>query len=196
MDVADYPEPAPKPLTVRRIDLAGQLDQVALGDLDAFEAVYDEVAAPTLGVVSRVVRDPAQSEEVTQEVLLEVWQTASRFDARQGSAMAWVLAIAHRRTVDRVRSVTRAAAREARIVDSPPPPDEVAETVEIVLEHQRVRSCLGTLTELQRQSVHPAYYSGYTYGQVADLLHVPIGTVKTRLRDGLIRLRDCLGVQT
>jgi RNA polymerase sigma-70 factor (ECF subfamily) len=178
------------------VDLAGRLNQVALGDLDAFGAVYDEVAGPVLGVIRRVVRDPAQSEEVTQEVMLEVWRAASRFDPSQGSAMAWVLTIAHRRAVDRIRSATRSAARESRVAESPAHPDEVAEAVETVLEHERVRRCLGTLTQLQRQSVLLAYYGGYTYGQVADLLHAPIGTVKTRLRDGLIRLRDCLKVPT
>jgi RNA polymerase sigma-70 factor (ECF subfamily) len=176
--------------------LAGHLNRVALGDLDAFAAVYDKVSAPVLGVIRRVVRDPAQSEEVTQEVLLEVWRAASRFDPRQGSAMGWVLTIAHRRAVDRVRSATRSAVREAKVVDNSANPDEVAETVEIVLEHERVRRCLASLTELQRQSVLLAFYGGYTYAQVAELLNLPIGTVKTRLRDGLIRLRDCLGVQT
>jgi RNA polymerase sigma-70 factor (ECF subfamily) len=134
-------EPAHRLLAGRPIadlDLARQLNQVALGDLDAFRAVYDQVAAPVLGVIRRVVRDPAQAEEVTQEVLLDVWRTASRFEPNRGSAMAWVLTIAHRRAVDRVRSASRSAAREARVVDSRARPDEVAEAVEIVLEHQRV----------------------------------------------------------
>jgi len=136
VDVAGDAEPASGPPTDRAVgdmDLAGQLVQVALGDLDAFGAVYDEVAAPVLGVIRKVVRDPAQSEEVTQEVLLEVWRAASRFDPRQGSAMGWVLTIAHRRAVDRIRSTTRSAAREVQVTDIPPHPDEVAEAVETVL---------------------------------------------------------------
>ncbi len=113
MDVPGHAEPvstSPVHRGTTDPDLIHQLNRVALGDLDAFDAVYDEVAGPVLGVVRRVVRDPAQSEEVTQEVLLEVWRAASRFDARQGSPMAWVLTIAHRRAVDRIRSSTRAAA--------------------------------------------------------------------------------------
>jgi RNA polymerase sigma-70 factor (ECF subfamily) len=174
--------------------LATCLRLVARGDADAFDTVYDQVAATVFGIVRRVVRDPAQSEEVTQDVLLEVWRNAGKFDPGRGSATAWVMTLAHRRAVDRVRSVQKESERERRTAVADVPFDEVAEAVESSLERERVRRCLGSLTELQRESVTLAYYGGYTYSQVASLLGVPGGTIKTRMRDALIRLRDCLGV--
>ena len=187
---------APDPAELGKPDLDSLLTLVARGDQDAFETVYDRMAGPVFGVIRRVLRDPAQSEEVAQEVLLEVWRTASRFDRARGSAATWVLTIAHRRAIDRVRSETAAAEREQRSAAAPPPAalDEVAETVEASLEAERVRRCMDGLTELQRESITLAYYSGYSYPQVASLLDVALGTIKTRIRDGLIRLRDCLGV--
>lgn len=172
------------------------LGRVARGDRQAFESVYTAVAGAVVGLVRKVVRDPAQSEEVAQEVLIEVWRCAARFDARQGSAMAWIMTLAHRRAVDRVRSVQAAVDREYRVGvrDHSPPFDEVSELVERRLEREQVRRCLEQLTQLQRESVTLAYYRGYTYQQTAELLGAALGTVKTRLRDGLIRLRDCLGV--
>ena len=175
-------------------DLTTYLRLVARGDADAFDTVYDQVAATVFGIVRRVVRDPAQSEEVTQDVLLEVWRNAAKFDPGRGSATAWVMTLAHRRAVDRVRSVQKESERERRTAVADVPFDEVAEAVESSLERERVRRCLGSLTELQRESVTLAYYGGYTYNQVASLLGVPGGTIKTRMRDALIRLRDCLGV--
>ena len=166
---------------------------VAVGDQEAFEVLYRELARPAYGVIRRVLCDPAQSEEVTQEVMLEVWRTASRFDPHRGSAMAWLMTMAHRRAVDRVRSGLAAAQREARAAVAATDYDVVAEEVETRLDAQRVRRCLDALTELQRESVTLAYYGGYTYREVAGLLGVAVGTVKTRMRDGLIRLRDCLG---
>jgi RNA polymerase sigma-70 factor, ECF subfamily len=176
-------------------DLASYLGQVARGDEDAFRAVYDQAAGPVLGVVRRVVRDPAQSEEVMQEVLLEVWRTAARFDPAAGSAAAWIMTLAHRRAVDRVRSASSAARREQRAAVAAIDYDDVTEAVETSLEHERVRRCLTSLTALQREAVTLAYYHGYTYREVAEVLGVAVGTVKTRMRDGLIRLRDCLGVE-
>ncbi|MFF1450395.1 sigma-70 family RNA polymerase sigma factor [Streptomyces sp. NPDC058274] len=174
-------------------DLMGE---VARGDQQAFASVYDAVAGPVLGIVRRVLRDQAQSEEVAQEVLVEVWRTAARYRRDRGSVMNWVLTLAHQRAVDRVRSVEASAAREtkAALLDRTPEFDEVTEQVEARLEREQVRRCLRTLTELQRESVTLAYYRGLTYREVAELLALPLGTVKTRLRDGLIRLRDCLGV--
>ncbi|MFJ1592203.1 sigma-70 family RNA polymerase sigma factor [Kitasatospora albolonga] len=188
VQISGVPSPGP--------GLQELLVRVARGDQDAFAQVYDAVSGPVLGLVRSILRDPAQSEEVAQEVLVEVWRTAPRFQATRGSAMNWVLTLAHHRAVDRVRSAEASAAREHRaaLLDRTPAFDEVSEQVETRLEREQVRRCLRTLSELQRQSVTLAYYRGLTYREVAELLTVPLGTIKTRLRDGLIRLRDCLGV--
>jgi len=185
--------------TARRIPhgrLEDLLGRVARGDESAFEQVYEDVAGVVFGTVLRVLRDHAQSEEVTQEVMVDLWRTASRFDAVRGSALAWILTIAHRRAVDRVRSERAARDREQRAGwrDLEPVHDQVAETVQTSLEREAVHECLGRLTELQRESVILAYYGGHTYREVAELLDVPLGTVKARLRDGLIRLCDSLAV--
>ncbi|MFI9063361.1 ECF RNA polymerase sigma factor SigK [Streptomyces sp. NPDC053429] len=169
---------------------------IAGGDQDAFAQLYEVIAGPVHGIVVRVLRDRAQSEEVTQEVLIEVWRQAPRYRPDKGSVMTWVMTIAHRRAVDRVRSAQAATAREqdnaAR--EHTRAYDEVSERVEIRLESEQVRRCVRGLTELQRQAVHLAYYGGLTYREVAESLSTPLPTVKTRLRDGLIRLRDCMGV--
>lgn len=176
-------------------DLAGLLSLVARGDHQAFERVYRKLAGPVYGVVRQVLRDPAQSEEVAQEVLLEVWRTATRFDPARGSAASWALTIAHRRAVDRVRSENASAAREQKAApDFMTEHDNVSEAVEAALERQRVTRCLEGLTELQREAIKLSYYGGYSYPQVGQLLGVALGTVKTRIRDGLIRMRDCMGV--
>jgi RNA polymerase sigma-70 factor (ECF subfamily) len=172
------------------------LARVARGDQSAFADLYDLLAPRALGLVTRVLRDRAQAEEVTQEVFLEVWQTAPRYDAGRGSAMTWVLTMAHRRAIDRIRSSQASRDRDARegVRDYRPEIDSVAETVETTMEHERVTKAMARLTELQRQAVSLAYYGGYTHSEVAALLNIPLGTVKTRLRDGMIRLRDELGV--
>lgn len=185
---------SPVPGEAGQASLERVLAEVARGDQAAFAVVYDRAAPAILGTVRRVLRDPAQSEEVVQEVLLEVWRSAARFDPAAGTAAAWIATMAHRRAVDRVRSEQKASERELRAATAAVAYDDVVDAVETSLEHERVRRCLGGLTDLQREAVTLAYYGGYSYREVAALLGVAVGTVKTRMRDGLIRLRDCLGV--
>lgn len=177
-------------------DADALLRRTARGDQAAFAELFDLVAGPVYGLIRRVLRDPAQSEEVAQEVMLEVWRLAPRFDAKRGGAQSWIMTIAHRRAVDRVRSEQSARARDDRaaVAGRERPADVVAEEVESRMEHARVRTAMAALTDLQREAVELAYYGGHSYREVAELLDAPLGTVKTRMRDGLIRLRDELGV--
>ncbi|MFD7551648.1 ECF RNA polymerase sigma factor SigK [Streptomyces sp. NPDC059816] len=179
-----------------RADLAELMAEVARGDRQAFSGLYDALAPLVFGIVLKVVRDRAQSEEVTQEVMIDLWRQAARYRPASGSVTTWAATIAHRRAVDRVRAAQAATDRErARAArEHQSPFDEVVEQVETRLESEQVRRCLNGLTELQRESVTLAYYRGLTYREVAQTLRTPLPTVKTRMRDGLVRLRDCMGV--
>ena len=170
---------------------------VARGDRGAFALLYDRYAARVFGLARAVLRDPAQAEEGAQEVLLEVWRTARRYDPARGAAHTWISTMTHRRAVDRVRSEQAARDRQLRVAQAVAPPyDDVSEAVEIRFEQEQVRRALDQLTDLQREAITLAYYGGNTYREVAEMLGAPLATVKTRLRDGLIRLRDALGVAT
>jgi RNA polymerase sigma-70 factor, ECF subfamily len=179
-----------------RDEATALLSRVATGDQRAFSDLYDLIAPRMLGLVRHVLKDHAQSEEVVQEVLLEVWQTATRFDPNKGKAVTWMLTMAHRRAIDRVRSAQASRDRDTKIGirDLGREVDTVSESVEISIEHKRVEKAMARLSDLQRQAVELAYYGGYTQSEVAEMLNIPLGTVKTRLRDGLIRLRTELGV--
>jgi len=166
--------------------------RVAQGDQAAFAELYDQLAPRVYSVVLRVLRDPSMAEEVTQEVMVELWRLAPRFEAGKGTVTAWASTVAHRRAIDRVRSSQSARDRDQREHDSSiadPRHDEVAEQVEDRLERERITSAMSALTPAQRESIELAYFSGYTYREVAAVLEVPEGTVKTRIRDGLIRMR-------
>jgi RNA polymerase sigma-70 factor (ECF subfamily) len=175
-------------------DLRAVIAEVAAGNQAAFAALYDALAATVYGVVKRVVRDPAQSEEVTQEVFVEMWRSASRFDDRRGSVRAWAVMIAHRRAVDRVRSEQAHRDRQERdalvATAADPTPEDRAVAGE---ESAWAVAALAMLTPTQREVLELAFYDGFTHVQIAERLGVALGTVKTRIRDGLIRLRAATG---
>lgn len=174
------------------VDVDLLVGKVARGDAQAFDQLYDELSASVYGLARRVVRDPARAEDVTQEVFLEVWRKAARFDRALGKGKTWVMTIAHRRAVDAVRRNEAAKRSDQQGAPDEVSHDEPADAVIAAEEHGAVRECLDTLTDLQLESVRLAYFNGYTYNEVATLLEKPLPTIKTRMRDGLIRLRDCL----
>jgi RNA polymerase sigma-70 factor, ECF subfamily len=185
--------PQPRDDQARLVELLGRS---ARGDEVAFARLYDATAPRLHGLVLRIVRDPAQAEEVTQEVFLEVWRTASRFDRGRGSAVSWLMTLAHRRAVDRVRSAESAGRNDTTYHRRNPEMehDQTVESALAAMEARRVRDALGTLTAVQREAVELAYLRGYTHTEVAGMLDLPVGTAKTRIRDGLIRMRDTMGV--
>jgi RNA polymerase sigma-70 factor, ECF subfamily len=207
--VADEPEPSgpghDAALTAPRsdraqeaADLADLVRRVARGDADAFARLYDATSARTYGVIWRVLRSADHAAEVTQEVYTEVWRQAARFEESKGSATAWITTMAHRRAVDRVRSVTSEVARDEHYARAEPAReiDHVWEGVSERLDADRVRKGMESLTAIQREALTLAYFGGYTQSQVAERLKLPLGTVKTRIRDGLISLRNVLGVES
>jgi RNA polymerase sigma-70 factor (ECF subfamily) len=173
--------------------------EIALGSAEAFEQLYPVLAPPAYGLALRVLRDPGLAQDVTQEVLVDVWRLAPRYDRTRGSVLAWAMTMAHRRAVDRVRreqSQLDRAARAARSASVGADHDVVVGELERTWDAALVRRGLESLTGLQRQAIELAYFRGYTHPEVASVLGIPLGTAKTRIRDGLIRLRDTLGVET
>jgi len=192
IDGVEVPEDGAPP-----VDHVGELLQrVAQGDQNAFARLYDMLSPRAFGLILRVLVDRSQSEEVLQEVFLEVWQSAERFAPNRGQGRSWVLTIAHRRAVDRVRSAQSSADRDVRIGfrDLDVAHDGVAEQVELRIEGEKVTTALATLPEAQREALTLAYYGGYSQSEIAALVGAPLGTIKTRMRDGLSRLRTEMGV--
>ncbi len=176
--------------------LAELMQRSGRGDEGAFAELYDATSARAYGLALRVVRNPAHAEEVVQEAYLDAWRTSTRFDPARGSLMGWLLTIVHRKAVDRVRSAEAASARDEvyHRESQPTERDTTVEAAHTSLDAQRVRGAVAALTNVQREAVELAFLGGYTHTEVATMLEVPIGTAKTRIRDGLIRLRDALGV--
>lgn len=178
------------------VDHVGQLLQaVAGGDHAAFTRLYDLLAPRVFGLVLRVLVDRAQSEEVLQDVFLEIWQSAAQFTPNKGRGRSWIFTIAHRRAVDRVRSAQSSANRDVRvgIRDLDVAHDGVAEDAELRIEGRRATAALAALPSAQREALTLAYHSGYSQSEIAALTQVPLGTVKTRMREGLARLRQVMG---
>lgn len=176
--------------------LTDLLLRVAAKDQQAFAEFYAQTSRRVYGLARRVLIDPELSEDTTQEVYLQVWNIADRFRPDMGSPMAWLMTLTHRRAVDKVRSEQSSTDREARYgaamqeIDH----DDVVDTVTQRLEAETVVKCLDSLTETQQESVKLAYYGGLTYREVAEKLGVAVPTIKSRIRDGLLRLKTCLGV--
>lgn len=177
-------------------ELDALLRQVAHRDVEAFAAFYDQTRARVFGLVMRVLRDPGYSEETTQDVYLQVWRTADSYDPAAGSPLAWLMTLAHRRAVDRVRSEQAASTRESRYgaANVDPPIDHVADTVVLSDERRQVAECLDALTDTQRECIELAYYDGLTYVQVSERLSANLATIKSRMRDAIRGLRRCMGV--
>jgi RNA polymerase sigma-70 factor (ECF subfamily) len=170
---------------------------VAQGDRRAFAVLYDRTAPRVLGLVTRCLRDPAQSEEVTQEVYLELWQNAARFDGTRGKALTWMLTVARRRAIDRVRASQASRDRDLKvgIRDRPTAFDVVAEEIDTRSANAEVREAMTRITSLQREAIELAYFSGLSQAEIAERLGVKLPTVKTRLRDGLIALRGVMPLE-
>ena len=177
-------------------DLDALLRRVAQRDVEAFASFYDHTRARVFGLVARVLRDPGYSEETTQDVYLQVWNNASGYDPAAGTPLAWLMTLAHRRAVDRVRSEQAASQRESRYgaANVEVPADRVAEAVIHLEERQQVTVCLDSLTDIQRECIQLAYYEGLTYAQVSSRLSANLATIKSRMRDAIRGLRTCLGV--
>lgn len=202
------PEPTPTGAALRLVDstnLEGSLDEmtpesllqrVSDGDQPAFAALYERFSARVFGLANRILRDPSQAEEVAQEIFLEIWQRASRFDRARGTATSWIMRITHARSVDRVRHSQAARMRDLKstVENFDRDVDSVAESVVQNSEASEVRGCLETLTPLQRETITLAYFGGHTQREVGEMLGTALPTIKSRLRDGLIRLRDCMGI--
>ncbi|MEX1177465.1 MAG: ECF RNA polymerase sigma factor SigK [Nitriliruptor sp.] len=198
MAIAPLQLRAPAPVA-RADDVAATSSEELLvaaagGDTQAFAVLYDRITPQVFGVALRVLRDRALAEEVVQEVMVEVWRKAARFDPDRGSAPGWIATLAHRRAVDRVRSEQASRDRDERVSrrDTARPFDHVADEVQVGLDHWQVRRALAELTERQREAIELAYFGGHTYRDVARVLGIPEGTAKSRLRDGLTRLREAL----
>ena len=179
---------------IENTSLAALFGRVATGDQAAFAVLYDELSSMVFGIAKRVVRDTTHAEEITQEVFVDLWRLAARFDGTKGNVRSWAATIAHRRAVDRVRSEQAHRDRERSDALSVRPatsgPDEIAVDEE---SQQRAVSALDRLSASQREALELAYYGGLTHVEIADHLGIALGTAKTRIRDGLLRLRSVLG---
>ncbi len=170
--------------------------RVAAGDREAFAQLYDRFGARVYGMALRVVVDPKAAEDTAQDAWLAIWDSAASFDPGRGSVPGWLMAIAHRRAVDVVRSTEAgrrradaAATRDGAVtVGAGADEDVIADD-----ERRAVTDCLGSLTDRQRQVLDLAYFGGLTQRQIAQTLGTGLSAVKSRVRDGLISLRRCLG---
>jgi len=176
------------------VDPSGLLERVQRGDRDAFNDLYDALAPLVFGAVKRVLRDPAMSEEVAQEVFVEIWKTADRFDATRASASTWAVTMARRRAVDRVRHEQSQRNRIDSLGQQPAATvTDPAAAVVSSIDSERVKQALEQLPDDQRAVITLAFLEGLPHAAIAERLDLPLGTVKGRARGGLKRLRSLIG---
>lgn len=194
---------ASEPLTVRvrdtfQIDIDHLLVRTGDGDRAAFSVLYDLTSPRVFGLCRRLIRDVVEAEDVAQDAFLEIWTKAASFDPVRGAGTGWIMAIAHHRAVDRIRSAegtrrrdaawTRDAAR-GRVGE---PADRLLAAADV----DEVHAALGRLSEVRRQAVTYAFFTDHTYEQASQLLGIPLGTFKSRVRDGVLALRPLLGISS
>jgi RNA polymerase sigma-70 factor (ECF subfamily) len=189
-------EIAPSPVQELELLWNECLEQVAEGDSQALGRLYDGTHALVYGLALRILGDVADAEEVTLDVYTQVWKTARNFDPRRGSVSAWLVMLARSRAIDRLRAASKRRQREetyAEIPDHPAPTVSPEEASLLGQQRQRVRAALATLTPEQRQAIEMAFFSGLSHSELAAKLGQPLGTVKTRIRLGMMKLRELLG---
>ncbi len=178
----------------RSVATDGELARVmAAGDRLALAEIYSRHAGPCFALARRVLADRVLAEEVVQEVFLRLWRVPERFDAARGSMRSFLFAQIHGRSVDLLRAETTRRAREQReAFRSPTIDDDLERAVAGLSEGEAVRRALAGLSDGERGAIELAYFGGHTYREVATLLELPEGTVKSRIRSGLLRLRAAL----
>jgi RNA polymerase sigma-70 factor (ECF subfamily) len=179
------------PADARIRTLAELLELVADDQVDAFAEFYQRSSPRVMAIAKSVLRDSHQADEVTQEVYLEIWQHAGSFDASLGSASSWISRIAHSRSVDRVRSAAAVRARDIKYNEQTVPvyADLVVEDVLRRADAHGLHRAMAKVTYLQREALTVTYLLGHTQREASVILQIPLATLKTRVRDGLQRLR-------
>ena len=183
-------------LEPRPDDLGGLIERTANGEAAALAALYDATASLVNGLALRVLGDRGSAEEVTGDVYLQVWRQAVRYDGTRGAPLAWLLTLTRSRAIDRLRTGASQRARTApieaalRVASDAPGPEERSAVRQ---RRQVVRSALTHLPAEQRRAIELAYFEGLSHSEIAATLGEPLGTVKTRVRLGMIRLRESLG---
>lgn len=177
-----------------RSQLAAAIARVATGDRAALQLVYRDTCAKLLGVCLRILNDRGEAEDVLQEVYITVWRKAGAFDPARASPITWLVAIARNRAIDRLRA--GAASRRMEPIEAADdvgdPAPAALERVELTQQHQRLGQCLDALEAKQAGAIRAAFLDGATYEELSVRMSVPLGTMKSWIRRGLLKLRACL----
>lgn len=165
------------------------LEAIAGGDQEAFAAFYDRHAARVYGLLLCILRDPAEAEDLLQDVFFQVWRRADRYDAARAAPVAWLTVMARSRARDRLRRLGRAA-KSGEPAANPASPNRVVETLADREAAARVIAALEELPAEQKAAIRQSFFDGMTHSEIARAQNLPLGTVKTRIRDGMRKLRS------